>query len=278
MQAYVKKMQVPILMYHSISHDATAHFKPFTVSPGLFADQMAYLYQEGYTPITVTQFVVMRTQSAAALPERPIVLTFDDGFADFYHEALPVLQRYGFQATLYVATAFISSTSRWLEREGETQRQMLTWQQLREISAQGIECGAHSHRHLQLDVLPLPAIKDEIMQSKELLEQNLSSQVMSFAYPFGYSTATVRRLVRERGYTSACAVKHAMSSEATDSFALSRLMVRVGTDSTAFAALLGGRSSKTVAGLYARARTPIWQVVRRSSALARRPRQGSSHV
>src|SRR6266496_2657570 len=95
-----ERKKVPILMYHSISDHASPKFKQFTVSPKLFAEHMAYLHQHRYIPITVTQFV--NALSNSTLPERPVVLTFDDGFADFYTEALPVLKHYGFAATLYV--------------------------------------------------------------------------------------------------------------------------------------------------------------------------------
>ncbi len=264
------KKKVPILMYHSISDNASPKFKQFTVSPKLFAEHMAYLHQHKYTPIAVTQFVNALSQRGAKLPERPVILTFDDGFADFYTEALPVLRRYGFAATLYVATAFINDTSRWLQREGEMARPMLTWDQLREISASGIECGGHSHSHSQLDILSQAEAYSEIVQCKRLLEDYLSQSVSSFAYPFGYHTASIRQQVQEAGYTSACAVKHAMSSETTDPFTLARLMVRSDTSVEALAALLGGHSSQVIATMYARGRTPVWQLARRSSVFMTR--------
>ncbi len=266
MFAAPKKRKVPILMYHSISQYATPNFKSFTVSPALFAEQMAYLYQHSYTPITVTQFINARDQEGPVLPERPVVLTFDDGFADFFTDAFPILKQYGFVATLYVPTAFINGTSRWLQREGEATRLMLTWNQLSEITTYGIECGAHSHSHLQLDVLPLSVATHEIVQSKEILEQHLGLKVSSFAYPFGYHTAALQRQVQAAGYTSACAVKFAMSSESTDPFALARLLVGTDTGVEAFAALLSGHSASIATTMYIRARTPVWQLIRRSSA------------
>src|SRR6266571_976094 len=277
MLARPAKKKVPILMYHSISRYATPKFKQFIVSPALFAEQMAYLHQHRYTPITATQFVKARAHGASvssALPERPVVLTFDDGFADFFTEALPILLQYGFTATLYVLTAFINGTSRWLQREGEATRPMLTWNHLTEISKWSIEIGAHSHSHPQLDTLPRSVARDEIVRSKRLLEHHLGQVVSSFAYPFGYHTTTLRRQVQEVGYTSACAVKYAMSSETTDPFALARLMVRADTSIDAFAALLSGRSSPVLKMMYRRARTPIWQLGRRSSTPIMRHLQG----
>jgi peptidoglycan/xylan/chitin deacetylase (PgdA/CDA1 family) len=274
MVAPSEKKKVPILMYHSISEHASPKYKPFAVSPALFAGHMAYLHQHAYTPITVTQFIDARVKGSAALPERPVILTFDDGFADFFTGAFPMLLRYGFPATLYVTTAFLNGTSRWLRREGEATRPMLTWNQLTEISAAGIECGGHSHCHPQLDTLPLSVTREEIMQCKRLLEQHLALEVCSFAYPFGYYTTAIKQLVREAGYTSACAVKYEMSSETTDSFALARLMVKPGTSINAFASLLTIRYPSVATMLYKRARVHVWRVARRCSAPVIRHLQG----
>jgi peptidoglycan/xylan/chitin deacetylase (PgdA/CDA1 family) len=264
-----EKKKIPILMYHSISLSSNQRFKQFTVSPVTFIEQMKYLSDHQYTPITITQLVDARLRNGSLLPERPIVLTFDDGFADFFAEAFPVLKRFGFVATLYIATAFVNGASHWLQRMGEGANPMLTWEQLAEISLNGIECGAHSHSHPQLDTLHRTAAQDEIVQSKRLLEDHLGQEVRSFAYPFGYYSARVRQLVREAGYTSACAVRHAMSSENDDPFSLARLMVRPDSNIEEYAALLTGRNSspaKAIYKMYTRARTPIWQLVRRCSA------------
>ncbi|HKV02154.1 MAG TPA: polysaccharide deacetylase family protein [Ktedonobacteraceae bacterium] len=227
-----------------------------------------------YTPVTVTQFVDAVAQRGAALPDRPVVLTFDDGFADFFTEAFPILQQYNFVATLYVATGFIGSTSRWLQREGEATRPMLTWDQLTEISASGIECGGHSHRHHQLDTLPLAEARDEIARSKWLLEGHLGQEVSTFAYPHGYHSTTIKRLVRELGYTSACTVKNEVSSVATDPFAIARLTMGADTGLDALAALLSRRSPSVVAGIYASIMASVWRLARRSSASVMRYQGG----
>lgn len=269
MLTQTRKEKVPILMYHSVSNSTNRKFKQFTISPSLFEKQMAYLHEHAYTPITVTQFVNNMSQGCYALPERPVILTFDDGYADFFTDALPILKRYNFVATLYVVTGFINETSRWLKREGEATRLMLTWDQLVEISACGIECGAHTHHHPRLDTLPYSVAQHEIVISKKILEDHLKQRVSSFAYPFGYYTSTIQQLVQAAEYTSACAVKHAMNSTSTTTnhFALVRLMVKPTTNVEKFTALLTGTNSyaTTLYTAYARMRTPIWQFVRRSS-------------
>lgn len=265
----MKKQYVPILMYHSISKSSNPRFAQFAVPASAFAEQMAYLCEHGYTPLTVTQLARMRT-IGNALPEKPVVLTFDDGFADFFTAALPVLRRYDFAATLYVATAYVEKTSAWLQKERETARAMLTWDQLREICASGIECGGHTQSHPQLDTLPLPQAREEIYQCKQIIEEQLEQKIYSFAYPYGYQTAAVRQLVQIAGYLSACAVKHRMSVETDDPFALARLMVHGQISLNEFTSLLAGDDVSPVSAMYrfyTRARTPVWQMIRRGNAL-----------
>jgi peptidoglycan/xylan/chitin deacetylase (PgdA/CDA1 family) len=272
-----EKKKIPILMYHSISQSANPKFKQLAVLSASFAEQMAYLYQHFYTPINVTQLVRMLSIEKSALPERPVVLTFDDGFADFFTHALPTLEKFNFTATLYITTGYIGSTSRWLRPEGETSRLMLTWDQIAEINTRGIECGAYTHSHPQLDTLPLPVARKEIVKSKELLEWHLGQEVTSFAYPFGYYTTAVRQQVRQAGFTSACAVKFAMNLETTDFFTLERLMVTADTDIKAFASLVTGRSP-LIKKMYVRARIPVWQVIRRVSVATMQKRYSQGEL
>jgi peptidoglycan/xylan/chitin deacetylase (PgdA/CDA1 family) len=262
---------VPILLYHSISEHVTARFKRWAVRPETFAAHMAYLQDRHYTPVTVTQLAQAMTDGSARLPDRPVVVTVDDGLADFYTGALPVLTQYGFPATLYVTTGFVGGTSRWLSRAGEGLRPMLTWSQLADVQASGIECGAHSRSHPQLDILAPAAARDEIVHCKNELEHQLGQQVATFAYPHGYYSAAVRRLVQEAGYSSACAVKHAMSATTDDRFALARIVVTDTNDMDGFGHVLAGRGLP-VAPVRERVRARGWRVVRRWAALSERRR------
>jgi len=259
---HTEEQNIPILMYHSISNHASPEFRPCTVSPETFDEHLLYLERCHYTVVTVTQFVQAMARGGDGLPPRPVVLTFDDGYADFYTSALPLLQRHGFTATLYVATAFVGGTSRWLQHMGEGMRPMLTWEQLAEISASGIECAAHTHTHRPLDMLPLSVVRDEIVRSKELLEEHLVQQVSSFAYPYGYYSARVRQVVRAAGYASACGVKGALSSLHDDPYALARLAIKPNTDVHALAAALSTGRGPLVASLLKRARAHLRRRVR----------------
>jgi peptidoglycan/xylan/chitin deacetylase (PgdA/CDA1 family) len=269
MPGQLETKKIPILMYHSVSDHATRKYSPFAISPALFAQQMDYLRQQSYTPITVTRLMEIRTRGEQ-WPTKPVLLTFDDGLEDFYTGALPILQQYDFPATLYVVTGFMNGTSRWLLSEGEGNRPMLTWEKLAEVQAAGVECGGHTHTHPQLDTLPFARARDEIIQCKQILEDHLGHAVQSFAYPYGYHTGAVKQAVQEAGYTSACAVKYEMCAENTDLFALKRLMVGPTTDLTALEALLTTGYTSVLTGMYKRARTPVWRIVRRAKAPVKR--------
>jgi peptidoglycan/xylan/chitin deacetylase (PgdA/CDA1 family) len=220
---------MPILLYHSIARAAGHKFLPFIVRPDDFAAQMSLLREFGCTPLTISQLAAAIQNPAAELPEYPVAITFDDGFADFYDEALPILQRFGFSATLYVATAYVASQSRWLGALGEGDRPMMTWEMLREARQAGVEIGAHSHTHTELDILDEASAFEEIQQPKTLLEDRLGAEVASFAYPYGYHSERTMALVQGAGYQSACAVNQALSFRGDNVFALSRITVYVDT-------------------------------------------------
>lgn len=257
MATFTEKQKIPILMYHSISNYASPGFQPCIVPPEIFAEQLSYLDQHHYTTITVTQFVQAMERDGEGLPEQPVILTFDDGYADFYTHALSALSRHSFTATLYVATAFVGGTSRWLQHMGEGMRPMLSWEQLSEINASGIECGAHTHTHPALDMLPPSVVRDEIVRSKELLENHLGQRIASFAYPFGYYNARVRRIVQEAGFASACAIKRALSSLHANPYTLTRLAIKPDTPLEDFAAALSSGRGPLIASRFKRGRSSL---------------------
>lgn len=237
---------IPILMYHSVSETAAPRFRRWTIHPDMFAAQLEYMRNQGYTPLTVTELVKLTSSPFNKLPEKVVVITFDDGFADFYTNALPILSTYSFPATIYITTGYVGASSRWLQPLGEGNRRMLTWAQVREVDAAGMECGSHSENHHQLDTLNSDEADVEIRHSKEILEQHLGKEVTSFAYPHGYHSREIRRLVIKAGYQSACAVKHGMSSRLDDPFALARIIVSRNTDVQRLGQLLAGEGLEPV--------------------------------
>lgn len=256
-------MLVPILLYHSISDNVAPGYKKWALSPSLFSAHLSYLRSAGYTPLTVTQLVELVTTGDKLIPVRPLILTFDGGLADFYNSALPILVQHEFVATLFVTTGWIGGVSEWLAPLGEGGRAMMNWTQIAKLPMVGIEVGAHTHTHPQLDMISHAEARYEIERSKTILEQKLGRRVESFAYPNGYYTRSVRDLVQEAGFLSACTVKPAFSRASEDLFALARLTITGDTDVERLSKLLSGQELPVIS-VQERVQTTMWRLFRRS--------------
>jgi peptidoglycan/xylan/chitin deacetylase (PgdA/CDA1 family) len=253
--AAVAPIRVPVLMYHEIA-GITATKSRLAVTPEAFADQVGYLRDAGFTAITAGALAEILAGGAGSLPERPVVLTFDDGYGDFYSQALPVLKRYGATATVFQTTGLVGVPG--------TAKRMMNWRELAEVAAAGVEIGAHTVQHPQLDQLPDRELRDELADSKSQLEDRLGMAVPGLAYPYGYSNDKVRRTAREIGYTYAYAVDNAMTASGADQFALPRLTVKRATTMKTFRAMVNGHDTLTLRR--DRVLSDVFSVVRRAKA------------
>jgi peptidoglycan/xylan/chitin deacetylase (PgdA/CDA1 family) len=252
---------IPILLYHSVSDAPTGDFGPFTVSRSQFAAHLDRLLAQGFETLTIGQ-MLERVRAQLPLPERTAVLTVDDGFADFEANAWPELQERRMNATLYVTAGVIGGQASWLAPLHANQIAMLDRHQLLDLAAQGCEIGAHSMSHPQLDCLPRHQAAQEIRQCKDILEQVLGQSVDSFAYPHGYHDRDVRQMVVDSGYSSASAVKDALSHANDDQFALARITVKSNFDDAKIDQVLAGEGLAR-ARRRERWRTRGWRQVRR---------------
>lgn len=253
---------VPVLLYHSVSDDAPRWIRAYTVAPTVFSRHLDLILESGCTPLTVSELCHLLAVERC-LPRHPVVITFDDGFADFAEVALPAMGAREIVSTLYLTTGAIEGLDR--ARTCLPPAPMLHAVQLVELEAAGVELGAHSRTHPQLDVIPTHRALDEIGHSKAILEDALGHEVPSFAYPHGFYSPRVCQAVRAAGYRSACAVRNAISSPADDRFAMARLMVRADTSTETLRAWLVGRGAPT-APLAERLRTKAYRYWRRAEA------------
>ncbi len=230
---------VPILMYHSIAALENPRYDRWCVSTQRFHQQMSVLAANGYAVLTTGDYV-HRLLSKAAMPDRFVVLTFDDGLRDFLTGALPILEKFGCPATLYVVAGRVGLTSRWLAPLGEGQRAMLTTKDLRFLVQSGIEIGGHTMTHPELDILDPTTAMAEIGGSRRVLEDILGLSVGSFAEPHGYNSPRTREIVERAGYHSAVRVRHAHSAWNECRFGLSRLIITEDLDADRFLALIAG--------------------------------------
>jgi peptidoglycan/xylan/chitin deacetylase (PgdA/CDA1 family) len=246
--AAATSLKVPVLMYHEIA-EATTTPSGLAVAPEAFADQLAYLRDAGFTAVTAGALAKILTGGAGALPERPVVLTFDDGYRDFYSTALPLLKQYGHTATVFQTTG-------WVGTQLGT-RAMLNWRELAEITEAGIEIGAHTHQHPELDRLSGDKLRDELDAPKRMLEDKLGLAVPGLAYPFGLWNARARRASRAAGYAYAYAVRSAMATSGSDPFTLPRLTVDRTTTMEQFGAMDNGHDTLTLRLNRARGRVSL---------------------
>ncbi len=193
-----------ILAYHSISEyrqDALA------VRAADFDAQMTWLHRHGYRSVTLAEFMSKTFKKG----DRIVIITFDDGYRDNYTLALPILKRYGYVATTFLVTDYVNTDHvyTWdvpkITPQGDASLyQVLTWEQVYEMAAYGIEFGSHSCTHPELTTLPREQYEEEITRSRQDLQARLERDVVSFCYPRGNLNADIIQMVEKAGY--GCAV------------------------------------------------------------------------
>ena len=174
--------RVPILAYHSISENLFGYSHPYyqiNTSPAVFADQMHWLRNAGYRTVDLAEAWAGLTSGRDL--SKTFVITFDDGYRDFYTEAMDVIRQCGFSATIFLATDRIGQSSARIEGAN-----YLTWPEVRELHAEGIRFGSHTVTHPDLRSLDPDLLDYELGHSKETIEQNIGAPVDAFSYPFSF--------------------------------------------------------------------------------------------
>ncbi len=211
--------RVPILMYHYISvppPDADKYRLDLSVTPDNFAAQMAYLAAQGYHTIRVQDLTSYLLHGTPALPPKPIVLTFDDGYVDNYQNALPILRKYKFTATFFIITQFIDDN-----RPG-----YLTWDQVEEMAIEGMEIGSHTLDHVDLYGKPRAYQVTEIDGSKLMIESRIGTPVKSFCYPSGKFDLRTISVLRSGGYLGATTEIQGTLQSTANIYELRRIRIR----------------------------------------------------
>ncbi|MGZ8635135.1 MAG: polysaccharide deacetylase family protein [Solirubrobacteraceae bacterium] len=223
-----------ILLYHRISDDND----PLALSPRRFRDQMAYLQDEGYRVVDLMEALELLRRRA--LVGRAVVLTFDDGFADVAEEALPVLERHGFPATVFVTTGVTGGRVAFPWYDGRQPR-VLGWDEVIDLDGRGtLRFEAHTVSHPSLLAVDDAAAATEIGESRRELAQRLGRPVSAFAYPAGLYGERERRFVAEAGYTAALSCEPGVNRPDSDPLALCRRQIDSHDRLLDFKAKLGG--------------------------------------
>ena len=239
-----RRRKIPILMYHSVGgkeQSGRGGYYQTSVSPENFSRQMAFLHRRGYSTCTLGEAIACLEKPAGRTEDKMVVITFDDGFADFYWEAFPILHSFGLTATMFLPTGFISDSPVAFKEQC-----CMTWSQVRELQKCGIEFGSHTVTHPQLRTLGRPAIERELEDSKRVIEDKTGCAVDSFAYPYAFPQVDVqfKQLLREclenAGYSNGVCTMVGRADSCSDRFFLERLPVNDLDDELLFDAKLKG--------------------------------------
>ena len=184
----------------------------YNVPPEDFRDQLDYLREEGYTAISMLDYMKAK-KGKAELPPRPVILTFDDGYESNYTTLLPILESYGMKATVYMVTNDIGLPG------------YLTWDELRDMQERGIEIGSHTANHQPLTEMDRSRQEEEMRLSKLLLEWNGIHTVFSFSYPNGAYDSDMPELLAQNGYLTAVTGDAGLNTFQTDPYLLQRINI-----------------------------------------------------
>lgn len=203
---------IPVLEYHMVADTSPEDGWAYNVPPEDFRDQLDYLREEGYTAISMLDYMKAK-KGKAELPPRPVILTFDDGYESNYTTLLPILESYGMKATVYMVTNDIGLPG------------YLTWDELRDMQERGIEIGSHTANHQPLTEMDCSRQEEEMRLSKLLLEWNGIHTVFSFSYPNGAYDSGMPELLAQNGYLTAVTGDAGLNTFQTDPYLLQRINI-----------------------------------------------------
>lgn len=210
--------KVPVLTYHSI--DASGSI--ISVTPEVFRRQMKFLSEAGYNAVSMIDLINSLIEQKPIFP-KTVALTFDDGFQNFYTTAFPILEQYGFKATVFLVTDFCGKNNDWADNPPKLPpSKLLSWREIKELNGRGIEFGAHTRTHPDLTRISLSQTEREIVESKAIIEDSLGGAATSFAYPYGKFNRSVRQIA-EKNYLAACSADLGKAARTSDFFALERV-------------------------------------------------------
>jgi peptidoglycan/xylan/chitin deacetylase (PgdA/CDA1 family) len=212
-----RTLQVPVLMYHYVSsapEGADTVRRDLSVTPDQFEEHLLFLQQAGYTSISLHD-LALALQTGYRLPEKPLVITLDDGYRDNYEVAFPLLQRYDFTATFFLLTSVIDQ-----EHPG-----YVSWEQVIEMGAAGMEMGAHGYTHVDMRERTVDYLVWQMLGSKEAIEARIGEPVRFFCYPSGKYDEQAMRVLHSADYWGAVTVELGDTQRSDGMFELPRVRV-----------------------------------------------------
>jgi peptidoglycan/xylan/chitin deacetylase (PgdA/CDA1 family) len=214
---------LPILTYHRLLDAAPTKAvdpKRIAVSRDQFRAQLRWLKRWGYRSLPLQAYIPM-LRDGGKVPPRTFAITFDDGYEEVLRLGLPVLQEFGFTATVFAVPGQFGGSNIWDDGGAK----LLTAEQLLRLDKAGITIGAHTCQHVHLTRADPETARREITDSKSKLETALGRPVSLFAYPYGETNDAVDALARDAGFEAAFATDHAPQDHAANHYRLRRVVV-----------------------------------------------------
>jgi len=216
--------RVLVLMYHIIAEPLAAQEARYCCSPRRFAAQMRHLRESGMRLVSLEE-LADAFDGRGEWPELGVAVTFDDGFADTFSNALPVIGRYRVPATMFAVADRIGASNEWMSSRGFPQRRLMSAAELRAMHGAGVAIGSHTRTHPRLPEIDAAAQREEIGGSKTRLEDTLGHSVTTFAYPYGLFDDDSRAAVATAGYRLACSTRSGFNGPEADRYLLRRVEV-----------------------------------------------------
>ncbi len=185
--------RIPILNYHKIEIQPDIGIT--SRHPAQFERDMRFLHDQGFRTITFESYA-----AGNRLPEKPLILTFDDGYQSVFINAFPILETLSFKAVIFMPTAFIGKTNDWDVQFGGKKYLHLNRDELQQLSAAGFEIASHGRSHQSFTSIKLAEVEQELVHSKQELENLTGKVVQTICYPFGRFNQSVLKIVERAGY------------------------------------------------------------------------------
>lgn len=211
-------------MYHKIGEPPRdSKIKKLWVSQKQFEKHLAYLKKRGYTSVTFED--IARNN---ALPSKPVIITFDDGYENNFTSALPLLQRYGFRAVFFIVHEAIGRDNFWHNPDTEKRISMMKPAQLQQLVSEGHEIASHTCSHPGFETIDRVRIQHELTASKQALEKITEKKVVTFAYPYGTGAfvPSIQEMVKKAQYRYACSIRQGKGDLKKHALCLKRLLIR----------------------------------------------------
>jgi peptidoglycan/xylan/chitin deacetylase (PgdA/CDA1 family) len=222
----VNSQIIKVLRYHRIVDDVRLCSAQTTyVHTRTFRHQLELMDRWGFTPITFRDYDLF-VSGELNLPRKPVILTFDNGYADTYHYAFPLLQEFGAKAVVFVVGDRKIASNTWEHNRGEPPGHLMSGQQIIEMHAEGFEIGSCAMSHPKFSELSSDGAWEEISRSRILLEIMLNAPVCTFSYPYGWVEESIKKMVADAGYTFACSVSTGPARFGSDLLEIRRLSMR----------------------------------------------------